>query len=329
MLAAVLLCLLAGCAGAKAPPPSPVVAGAVPALPLSAAVRARVVAPYYYLGWGDPPSVQEVMNATGVKWFTLAFMTDAGSCEPRWDAERALDDARDVALVESIRAHGGDLMVSFGGEKGPSLELHCATATALAAAYQKVITAYHLKAIDIDLEGPSYADDRAKQRTVDALIEVQKDNPGLAIYITLASGTSGPDTQLIARAARAGLVIDGWSIMTFDWDDTSDRQAQLTMQAVEHLKGSLMSAYGFSEIEAYRHAGISSMNGRSDENAFVTVADMRAITAFAKQHQLARLTFWAVNRDRPCPEAKTVVDRCSGLAQNHWDFTRAIADFLM
>lgn len=269
------------------------------------------------------------MAATGVKWFTLAFMIDAGSCEPNWDAERTLDDPRDVALIAAIRAQGGDLMVSFGGQKGPALELHCATASALAGAYQKVISAYQLKAIDIDLEGPAYADDVAKQRTVDSLIEVRKHNPGLAIYITLASGTTGPDTALIARAARAGLMVDGWSIMTFDWEDTSDRQAQLTLQALEHLKDALIAAYGFSATEAYRHAGISSMNGRTDENAFVTVADMRAITAFAKQHQLARLTFWAVNRDRPCPDAQTVVDRCSGLAQKNWDFTRAIADFLM
>ncbi|HET8933702.1 MAG TPA: chitinase [Polyangiales bacterium] len=320
-----LLCFVIGCASTSSAGPR---AGAPTEPPLTAAVGHRVVAPYYYLGWGDPPNVQDVMQATGVRWFTLAFVIDGGSCEPSWDAERALDDARDVALIAAIRAHGGDVMVSFGGEKGPALELSCTTPSALAAAYKKVITTHKLEAIDIDIEGPAYADDLAKQRTVAALLEVRAQHPDVALFITLASSTSGPDTKLIDYAARAGLMVDGWSIMTFDWGDTSTQQAQLSMQALDHLKTALMTAYGFDEREAYRHAGISSMNGRTDEGAFVTVEDMRAVTTFAKQHQLARLTFWSVNRDRPCPDATTVVDRCSSIAQNNWDFTRAIADYL-
>ena len=322
----IVLCLVSGCASTSSATPQ---TAAAPEPPLTAApVRARAVAPYYYLGWGDPPNVQEVMKATGVRWFTLAFVIDAGSCEPSWDAERPLDGARDVALVEAIRAEGGDVMVSFGGEKGPALELSCARADALAAAYQKVITTYKLKAIDIDIEGPAYADELAKQRTVAALQQVRAHNPDVAIFITLASSKTGPNTKLIEQAARAGLMVDGWSIMTFDWDDTSNQQAQLTLQALDHLKAALMTAYGYDEREAYRHAGISSMNGRSDEGAFVSVADMRVIAAFAKQRELARLTFWSVNRDRPCPDATTVVDRCSSIAQQNWDFTRAVADYL-
>jgi hypothetical protein len=240
----------------------------------------------------------------------------------------ALDDARDRALVERVRAQGGDVMVSFGGEKGPSLEGHCASATALAAAYQRVIASYGLRAIDIDLEGTSYADAATQQRVVDALIQLRVRDPGLAIFITLASGTAGPDRTLIDRAARAGLVVDGWSIMTFDWGDTSARQAALTVSATDGLKDLLMSAYGYSAAEAYRHAGISAMIGRTDENAIVTLADMRTITAYAKQHKLARLTFWALNRDRPCPDSDKVIDRCSSLAQEDWAYTRAIADYL-
>jgi hypothetical protein len=289
---------------------------------------ARAVAPYYYLGWGTPPDVEEVMRVSGVKWFTLAFVIDAGSCEPKWDAKRPLDDAGDLALVESIRAQGGDVMVSFGGAEGPTLELHCPSSAALAAAYAKVIAAYKLTAIDIDIESTSYADDATKQRIVEALLQVRAQHPNLAIYITLASSTSGPDGALIERAARAGLMVNGWSIMTFDWDNTSNEQAALSMQAVAGLKQQLMAAYGYSEQDAYRHAGVSSMNGRSDENGIVTVEDMRAITAFAKQHELARLTFWAVNRDRPCPEQPKAIDRCSSIAQEPWDFTRAIADYL-
>lgn len=288
----------------------------------------RAVAPYYYLGWGDPPDVRAVMRATGVKWFTLAFMIDGGGCDPRWDAERTLDDARDRALIQTIRAAGGDVMVSFGGQKGPTLELQCPSSAALAAAYQRVIAAYGLSAIDIDIESASYADVGAQQRVVEALLMLRAQQPELAIYITLSSSTDGPDRALIERAARAGLAVDGWSIMTFDWDNTSEHQAALTMVATDRLKDMLVSAYGISEDQAYQRAGISSMNGRSDENGIVTVADMREITRYAKQHKLARLTFWSVNRDRPCPDKLEAVDRCSSLAQQDWDYTRAISEFL-
>lgn len=43
------------------------------------------VAPYLYNGWGSPPSPATVMNATGVKWFTLAFVLSNGYCNPQWD----------------------------------------------------------------------------------------------------------------------------------------------------------------------------------------------------------------------------------------------------
>lgn len=43
----------------------------------------------------------------------------------------------------------------------------------------------------------------------------------------------GPDDSLINMAAAAGLAVDGWSIMTFDWNNTGGNQGQLTGQAVD------------------------------------------------------------------------------------------------
>src|SRR3954471_19157573 len=48
----------------------------------------KQAAPYLYEGWGDPPSPSTVMSATGVKWFTMAFMLDSGGCNPAWDGSR-------------------------------------------------------------------------------------------------------------------------------------------------------------------------------------------------------------------------------------------------
>lgn len=61
--------------------------GTTPSAPMA-------VAPYIYNGWGSPPSPTTVMNATGVKWFTLAFVLSNGYCNPQWDGSRAFDRRR-------------------------------------------------------------------------------------------------------------------------------------------------------------------------------------------------------------------------------------------
>jgi hypothetical protein len=287
----------------------------------------KAVAPYFYTGWGSPPNPVTVMNATGVKWFTMAFMLNSGSCVPLWDGGRALTGGQDQTAINNIRANGGDVVVSFGGASGPWLEHSCSSASALAAAYQKVISAYSLKAIDIDIEGTPYNSATDQQKTVDALKTIKANNPGITIYITLSSGTGGPDNSLINRAASSGLQVDGWGIMTFDWGNTTGNQGTLTTQAADGLKNLLKSAYGYSDVDAYKHVGISSMNGITDEHATVTLANMQTITAYAQAHLIARLTFWSLNRDRQCPGAYPNDDTCSGVAQASWAFTQTIAAY--
>ena len=69
---------------------------------------------------------------------------------------RALTGGIDQAAIEAIRAHGGDVVVTFGGSQGPFLEDASVSPEALAGAYQAVIDAHALKAIDIDIESPSF-----------------------------------------------------------------------------------------------------------------------------------------------------------------------------
>jgi hypothetical protein len=295
--------------------------------PTSGGPGLKAVAPYYYTGWGNPPNLTTVMNTTGVKWFTMAFMLNSGNCVPKWDGGRALTGGQDQTAINTIRAAGGDVVVSFGGASGPWLEDACGSASALAGAYQQVINAYGLKAIDIDIEGTPYNNATDQQKTVDALKTIKANNPGITEYITLGSGTGGPDSSLINRAASSGLVVDGWGIMTFDWGNTSGNQGQLTTQAADGLKNKLKTAYGWSDADAYKHVGISSMNGITDEHATVTVNDMKTITAYAQQHQIARLSFWSLNRDRQCPGAYPNDDTCSGVAQSAYQFTQTIGAY--
>ncbi|MFD4524437.1 ricin-type beta-trefoil lectin domain protein [Streptomyces sp. NPDC058470] len=285
------------------------------------------VAPYIYNGWGSPPSPTTVMNATGVKWFTLAFVLSNGYCNPQWDGGRALTGGVDQTTINTVRAGGGDVIPSFGGYSGNKLESSCSTAGELATAYQKVINAYGLKAIDIDIEADAYSNTTVQQRTVDALKTIKANNPGIKVYVTIGTGQTGPDTGLINRAAASGLTVDGWTIMPFDFGGAGQNMGTLTVQAAEGLKTALKNAYKYTDDQAYRDMGISSMNGITDVNETVTPANFETILAYAQQHHLARLTFWSVNRDRPCSGSYPNDDTCSGVAQTAWQFTSIFARY--
>ncbi len=286
---------------------------------------AMAVAPYLYNGWGSPPSPTTVMNATGVKWFTLAFVLSNGYCNPQWDGGRPLTGGVDQQTINTVRSAGGDVIPSFGGWSGNKLESSCSSAGELAAAYQKVINAYGLKAIDIDIEAAAYDSPTVQQRTVDALKTVKANNPGIKVYVTFGTGQNGPDSSLIGKAAASGLTVDSWTIMPFNFGGVGQNMGQLTVRAAEGLKTAVKNAYGYSDDQAYRHTGISSMNGITDNNETVTVADFRTILGYAQQRHLARLTFWSVNRDRPCTGGGA--DTCSGVSQQPWDFTRVFAQY--
>ncbi|MEU0429658.1 alpha-galactosidase [Streptomyces canus] len=296
----------------------------------AAASPGMAVAPYEYLGWGNPPNPTSVMSATGVKWFTLAFILSDGGCNPKWDGSRPLAGGTDQSRIDAIRSAGGDVMVSVGGWSGNKLGERCSSASALAGAYQKVIDAYRLKALDIDIENTEWSKATVRQRVVDALKTVKANNPGLKTVITFGTTTSGPDStgvDMIKRAANSGLANDVWCIMPFDFGGGTTNMGTLTTQAMEGLKARVKSAYGYSDATAYAHIGLSSMNGTTDDSGErVRVADFKTMLAYAQQHHIGRLTYWSVNRDRPCGSG-TDGDSCSGVTQQPYDYLKVFTQY--
>lgn len=285
-------------------------------------------APYYYLGADGPPAVQ-VMAATGLRRFTLAFIQSDGSCNPAWQGQDPLTGGPEQAAIRSIRAAGGDVAVSFGGMGGTKLGVTCRTPTALADAYQKVISAYSLRAADFDVEDTEISAAAVRQRIVSALVILRRRDPGLAISVTIGSEPTGPDDtgrDLIMRAAADGLQVAAWTIMPFDFATPVPDMGRASVQAAEALKDDLMSAYHEPASAAYQRMGISSMNGRTDTAEVVSVADFQTMLSYAQAHHLARFTFWSVNRDRSCAPGSTA-DSCSGISQAPYAFTRVVARY--
>lgn len=289
----------------------------------------KQAAPYLYLGWGDPPSATSVMSATGIKWYTMAFILSSGGCNPAWDGSRPLTGGNDQSVINSIRSAGGDIVPSIGGWSGNKLGPNCSTAEALAGAYQKVIDAYGLKAIDVDIENTDEFENATVQdRILNALKIVKANNPGLRTIITFGTSTTGPTywgNRLIEQAKALNAGIDVFTIMPFDFGGGADMYGN-TVNATEGLKAKLKSTFGWDDATAYAHIGISGMNGLSDQQELTSPATWTSIRDWANSHHLARLAFWSVNRDRPCPGGG-VVSNCSGIGQSNWQFTSITAGF--
>ncbi|MFC9292897.1 carbohydrate binding domain-containing protein [Streptomyces sp. NPDC057011] len=290
----------------------------------------KQAAPYLYLGWGNPPSATTVMNATGAKWFTMAFILSSGGCNPAWDGQRALTGGIDQSTVNSIRAAGGDIVPSIGGWQGNKLGPNCTSPEALAGAYQKVIDAYGLKAIDVDIENTDEFENAVVQdRILGALKIVKQNNPGLRTILTFGTATTGPTSwgnRLIEQARALNADIDVFTIMPFDFGNASTDMYASTVSATEGLKSKLKSTFGWDDATAYAHIGISGMNGISDTQETTTVQNWTDIRNWANSHHIARLAFWSVNRDRGCPGGG-LQESCSGIAQSDWQFTSITAGF--
>ena len=306
------------------------VAASLSFLPAASAAPVAVspAAPYLFMGWGEPPSPSAVMEATGITSFTMAFVLSDGGCSPAWDGSRPLTGGADQAAIDEIRAAGGDIVPSFGGWSGNKLGPNCGSPEELAGAYQEVIDAFDLTAIDIDIENTDEFENEAVQdRILGALKIVKQNNPDITTIVTFGTATTGPNyygNRLIDQAAALDAGIDVFTIMPFDFGSSDIRTD--TINAATGLKDKLVSAFGWSEAEAYAHVGISGMNGLSDQQEMTSVDTWTAIRDWASSKGLGRLAFWAVNRDRPCAGGG-VQSNCSGIDQPEWEFTRITAGF--
>jgi chitinase len=313
-----------GACGGTTPPTTPPPTG--PTTPPTGTKMAA--APYIYPGWGNPPAPSTVMNATGIKAFTIAFVL-ANGCNPVWDGEGGLTGGSHESTINAIKSAGGSVVPSIGGWSGNKLGPNCSSASALAGAYQKVINTFGLKAIDIDIENTDeFENATVADRIVGALKIIKQNNPSVKTILTFGTTPSGPNTygvRLINQAKALGANVDVFAQMPFDFGGGADMYAS-TVGATEGLKNQLKTTFGWTDAQAYAHIGISGMNGLSDQQEVTTPATWTRIRDYAKSKNLARFTFWAVNRDRGCAGGG-VVSNCSGIAQPDWEFTRISAGF--
>ncbi len=282
-------------------------------------------APYYSVLDSSAPDLGTVMSATGQKAFEMAFILADGGCVPAWNGTDPVSgDTQVAAVINEVRADGGDVIVSAGGYNGTKLGQVCGTAAATAAAYQQVVNAYGLHAMDFDLEEPEIENSAAIANELGAAQILQRNNPGLFISVTIPSIATGANyfgQQLLGEAKTLGFTPDDYTIMPFD-GGFNGGSSQVT--ALQDFNAQLVSTFGWSSSQAYAHEGFSGMNGRTDSAEYFYQSDFQTVLSFAQSVGLGRYTFWSVNRDRQCnPPGNngSLSSECSSVTQNSWDFT--------
>jgi hypothetical protein len=279
--------------------------------------------------------ISSVISGSGETQYNLSFVLDSGGCTPAWDgnsSEPVSSDTAVLADVNAIRAAGGDVAVTFGGYNGTELGTSCGSASALAAAYQQVVTKYHLAHVDFDYENGAL-DSNAAIR-FGAIATLERNNPSLKVSLTIPMttiGFPGSGTDEIQQAKADGARLDVINIMDFDTGLTSGTETAQTETIANDAVSQLEGIYGWSAAQAWSHLGLTLMNGHTDQPSELFLqSDFSNLLAFAQANHPASLSFWSANRDFQCPAGAVepwAPGTCSNVTQNAYDFTKIIVRY--
>ena len=305
------------------------------AKPLVVTIAARgtgggpaVFAPYIDMGLAASGNLLTIQRDSQIKVFTLAFVVSPGSCSAAWQGIGSITNDMlpntTLSLVQSLRAVGGDVIISFGGANGDEPALHCPDPTTLAAVYQSVINRYEAKALDFDIEGDKVLDQASIQRRNLALVALREANPGLTISYTLPvlpSGLDGNGVGVLTSAKRDGFNPDVVNVLAMNYGASVDNGGQMGRDA---LTAASNTALQVKAAGLTSPVGVIPMIGVNDMSPEVfTLADASLLAAFAASNAyIARLSMWSVSRDNgSCAGSAAAASTCSGIAQSPYAFS--------
>lgn len=265
-------------------------------------------------------------------------------CAPSWGGAYTLPAAsQDLELdrrITQLRASGGDVMVSFGGQANDELAVTCTDQRQLTEAYRSVVERYDVAAIDLDIEGGALADAASIERRSRAIAAVQQSRldggDELAVWLTLPVATTGltPDgVTVVSSALDAGIELTGVNVMTMNFNDPAATEGGMlpaTTAALEATARQIAAIYGdvgvsLDESERWGKLGATPMIGQNDIDGEVfTIEDATGLAAYAVERGLARVSTWSINRDQPCgasfADVAVLSNTCSGVEQEPLEF---------
>ena len=299
-----------------------------------------VAAPYVDLGAYPTPSLPQISAASGLKQFSLGFIVNGSTpCTASWFGDYNTSTAWDASDFNAVRAAGGDVRPSFGGENGTDLAESCTTVASLAAQYQSVVNTYSLDRIDFDIEGAALADKAGIDRRSAAIAQVQAAQraKGRDLKVTLTlpvlpSGLTADGVYALQSAENAGVVVDAVNVMAMDFGDStapnpSGQMGTYAIDSATATQAQIKSVWPtLTNAQAWAMVGVTPMLGQNDESDEVFgLSDAAQLISFAEQNHLGELAFWEVTRDADACTGG--LSQCTDIAQTPYEFSKMFAAY--
>lgn len=263
------------------------------------AFPAHYAAPYLQVTTGDVGDMTADMSATGLKYYTLAFLIPQSGCTPQWE-DGGYGLTAFNAQISSLQAAGGQVIISSGGAQGGELAQTCTSVSSLTAAYANIVNSTGVTRLDFDIEGGTLSDTASTTRRDQALAALQRQNPAVQVDFTLGVAPSGLPTgnaseyALLQDAKTQGVSVNIVNIMTMDFYDgqpvLSDAES-----AARNTASQLAGLYGISTAAAYAKMGLTPIAGTNDDGASFSQSDAQSLESFAASNGVAELAFWEVD----------------------------------
>jgi hypothetical protein len=301
-----------------------------------------VAAPYVDLGAWPTPVLTQLSAATGLKQFSLGFIINgAAKCTASWF--NAFDPATgwDKADFDALRAAGGDVRPSFGGENGTELAQSCTDVPSLTAQYQKVVDTYALDRIDFDIEGSAVADHASIDRRSAAIAAVQAAQRAkgrdLKVSLTLPvlpTGLTADGLYVLQSAASHGVTVTTVNVMAMDFGDSTapspaGKMGTYSIQAAQSTRAQIAGVWpSLTTAQTWAMVGVTPMIGQNDAaDEVFQISDAQQLVTFAQQNHLSELGFWAVTRDQPCSGSSGGLSTCTEIATTPYQFSKLFAGY--
>ncbi|HJP80082.1 MAG TPA: cellulose binding domain-containing protein [Pseudonocardiaceae bacterium] len=299
-----------------------------------------IAAPFIDLGAWPTPSLTTIAENTGLRAFSLGFITNGSTnCTASWFNAYAMSAGFELSDINSLRSIGGDVKPSFGGEAGTELAQACTDVTSLTAAYQSVINEYNLTQIDFDIEGAAVADHASIDRRSAAMAALQSAakaaGTSLAITLTLPVLPSGLDANgqyVVQSAVSHNVDVSTVNVMAMDYGDSeapnpAGKMGTYAIDAAQSTEQQLAGWYpGKTAAQLWNMVGVTPMLGVNDQSDEVfSQSDETQLINFAQTQHLGELGFWDVTRDgNACTGS---LSQCTNIPQTPYQFSKMIAPY--
>ncbi|MBN2735216.1 MAG: hypothetical protein JXQ82_10250 [Methanomicrobiaceae archaeon] len=306
----------------------------------------QVYAPYINIEMWVPPTINDMYDATGVKYYSLGFVNVNKAGELRFGDHPQADYYKDK--IKAIREKDGNVIISFGGAFAVTTEpaYVIKDIDTLVEAYSSVIDTYGVNYIDFDIEGALVQNKSATERRSQAILKLREKYPDLKVSTTIAVMPFGlTDHQInylsIAKEAEAEykkstgkdvLIFDRVNIMLMDYgDDYKGDMGQYAIDAATNTNKQLSQGYysGKSEVEIWKRMGLIPMIGQNDNRYEIfTLENAKTFAEFAGDKGAGMMSIWSVHRDNGgCPGTCPATPQCSGIVQTDYEFSNILKNY--